>query len=93
MEPAGPRRIYRLDGPFGRLGTAGFIAGPNLLGYGPGSKAWALTITPTYQYKIFFARTEFSFIKASSITPGGGFGTSGTSDTQVRGILEAGLVF
>ena len=44
----------------------------------------------TYQYKIFFARAEASFIKASSITPGAGFGASGTSDTQVRGILEAG---
>jgi Putative beta-barrel porin-2, OmpL-like. bbp2 len=77
----------------GIAGTAGFLAGPNLLGYGPGSKAWELTITPTFQYKIFFARAEASFIKASSITAGAGFGTSGTSDTQVRGILEAGLVF
>jgi hypothetical protein len=77
----------------GIAGTAGFIAGPNLLGYGPGSKAWELTITPTYQYKIFFARAEASFIKTSSITPGAGFGLTGTSDTQVRGILEAGLVF
>jgi hypothetical protein len=27
---------------------------PNLL-YGPGSNAWSITVTPTYQYKIFFA--------------------------------------
>ena len=77
----------------GVAGAPGFIAGPNLLGYGPASKAWELTITPTFQYKIFFARAEASFIKASNITPGGGFGFTGTSDTQVRGILEAGFVF
>ncbi len=91
--PARVEYISSTGSNSGIPGTATFIPGPNLLGYGHGSKAWELTITPTFQYKIFFARAEASFIKASSITPGAGFGASGTSDTQVRGILEAGLVF
>ena len=40
--------------------TGGLASGsPNLL-YGPGSNAWSVTLTPTYQYKIFSARAEFS---------------------------------
>ncbi|MGT2492307.1 outer membrane beta-barrel protein [Cupriavidus basilensis] len=41
------------------IGSTGSAAGgaPNLL-YGPGSAAWSFTVTPTYQYKRFFARAE-----------------------------------
>ncbi len=70
--------------------------GANLLGYGPDSKAWTFTVTPTYQYKVFFARTELSLVKLSDITknaPGAGFGLSGNGTTQFRGVLEAGFVF
>jgi hypothetical protein len=46
---------------FEYIGSTGSLANgaPNLL-YGPGSKAWSITFTPTYQYKIFFARAEIS---------------------------------
>ena len=33
----------------------------NLLGYGVGSSAWSLTLTPTYQKGIFFVRGEASY--------------------------------
>jgi hypothetical protein len=65
---------------------------PNLL-YGPGSKAWSITVTPTYQYKVFFARTEFSFVGAMHTTPGLVFGQSGNSKTQTRLLLETGVIF
>jgi hypothetical protein len=65
---------------------------PNLL-YGPGSKAWSFTVTPTYQYKRFFARTEFSFVKANDFVSGSAFGPNGTSSTQTRVLLEAGVLF
>ncbi len=65
---------------------------PNLL-YGPGSKAWSFTITPTYQYKRFFARTEFSFVKANDFTSGSAFGANGTKSTQTRLLLETGVLF
>jgi hypothetical protein len=34
----------------------------DLLGYGAGSNAFSLTLTPTYQKGIFFARAEFSYV-------------------------------
>jgi hypothetical protein len=65
---------------------------PNLL-YGPGSKAWSVTVTPTYQYKIYFARAEFSHVGTTSTTPGLVFGPGGTNKTQTRAVLEAGILF
>jgi len=64
----------------------------NLL-YGTGSNAWSLTITPTYQDKAFFARTEFSVTQAMNSTPGDVFGATGTNTSQVRGMIEAGFMF
>lgn len=77
----------------GSSGSAGDTAKPNLLGYGIGSDAWSLTITPTYQNKAFFARGEASFVKLSSMTSGLGFGKSGTDDSQSRVMLETGFLF
>ena len=65
---------------------------PNLL-YGPGSKAWSITLTPTYQYKIFFARAEFSHVSANSTTPGLAFGRDGMNTTQTRFLFETGVLF
>jgi hypothetical protein len=64
----------------------------NLL-YGPGSSAWSLTFTPTYQEGIFFVREEVSFVQANSITPGLAFGRSGGSHSQARVMLETGIIF
>jgi len=65
---------------------------PNLI-YGPGSKAWSITVTPTYQYKIYFVRAEFSYVDASSTTPGSVFGPTGTATSQTRGLIETGVLF
>ena len=65
---------------------------PNLL-YGSGSNAWSITLTPTYQYKIYFARAEISHVAANSTTPGLAFGPSGTNTTQTRFLFEAGILF
>ncbi len=64
----------------------------NLL-YGPGSTAWSITLTPTYQYQRFFTRADFSFVRASSYTPGDVFGPNGTNRNQPRGVVEAGFLF
>lgn len=73
--------------------TGSFANGaPNLL-YGPGSNAWSVTLTPTYQYKIFFARAEVSHVGTSSTTPGLVFGRDGMNTTQTRALLEAGIIF
>src|SRR6516225_5291832 len=73
--------------------TGNAVSGtPNLL-YGPGSNAWSVTLTPTYQYKIYFARAEISHVGANSTTPGLAFGPSGTNTTQTRFLFEAGVLF
>jgi Putative beta-barrel porin-2, OmpL-like. bbp2 len=64
----------------------------NLL-YGPGSGAWSLTVTPTFQQKRFFVRGDLSFVRATDFTPGFAFGPTGTNRNQVRGVAQAGFVF
>ena len=61
--------------------------------YGPGSSAWSITLTPTFQYQRFFTRGDLSFVRANSITPGNAFGTSGTNPSQTRGVIEVGFLF
>ncbi len=65
---------------------------PNLI-YGPGSKAWSITLTPTYQYNAFFARAELSYVATQDTTPGLIFGPSGTDKSQARFLLESGIIF
>ena len=65
---------------------------PGLI-YGAGSKAWSVTVTPTYQYKRVFVRGEFSYVKAGNITNGAAFGRAGNEDTQSRLLVETGFLF
>ena len=62
--------------------------------YGPKSKAWSLTITPTWQNKLFFIRGDLSYTGLSDQAFGfGTTGTTGTKDDQFRALLETGIVF
>ena len=61
--------------------------------YGPGSGAFGLTVTPTYRKDAFFLRGDLAVVHATSMTPGFGFGTTGQSANQPRGVLEAGFMF
>lgn len=61
--------------------------------FGPGSAGWSITVTPTFQDHGFFVRGDFSFVQATSYTPGDGFGRLGTNRNQPRGELEAGFMF
>jgi hypothetical protein len=85
---------FSLPVRFEYIGSTGSAANgaPSLL-YGPGSNAWSITFSPTYQYKIFFARAEISHVGTSSTTPGLVFGPNGTNTTQTRGLLEVGVLF
>jgi hypothetical protein len=64
----------------------------NMLIAGPGSKAWSITLTPTYQYKVFFARLEGSYVSASDITPGFAYGPAFDRDSQTSVFFEAGVL-
>lgn len=61
--------------------------------YGPGSKAYSFTVTPTYTWSRFFIRPEFSYVRADDITPGAAFGAAGLNKEQVRGRMEFGVMF
>ncbi len=74
--------------------STGLVGGvqPSLL-YGPGSKAWSLTLTPTYQKKIFFIRGEVAYTKLVDFTPGFGLGPNLDATHQVRVAAETGILF
>jgi hypothetical protein len=76
----------------GRAEYIGTTGSNNLL-YGPGSHAFSLTFTPTYQYKYFFARGEVSWVKAGAITDGFAFGSAGSNTSQTRVLVESGILF
>jgi hypothetical protein len=71
----------------------GVACSPTNLMYGPGSDAWSITVTPTYQKGIFFARGEVSYVGVDHMTPGDGFGLKADAKSQVRGLIETGLLF
>jgi hypothetical protein len=84
---------FNLGGRVEYLGTTGnTLTSPNLL-YGPGSGAFSFTFTPTYQYSYFFARGEFSWVKANSVVSGLGLGPNLTGNSQTRVLLETGILF
>ena len=65
----------------------------NLVGYGPGSGAFTLTLTPTYQKGGMFIRGDIADVRATNIVPGDAFGDSGTKATQFRTAIELGFIF
>ena len=86
---------WGLAGRIEYIATSGNSSNPlstNLL-YGPGSEAFSATITPTFTYNRFFARADVSVVDITSLVAGFGFGSNGTARTQVRGLLEAGVIF
>ena len=76
------------------IGSTGSVANgaPNLL-YGQGSRAWSLTVTPTYQYKNYFGRVDASYVGTSGTTAGDAFGSNGSDTSQGRLMLETGILF
>jgi len=68
-------------------------ANADAIGYGPGSSATTLTVTPQYRRGHFLARVEYSNVHAEGFTPGLAFGTSGTSARQTRYGAEIGLTY
>jgi len=65
---------------------------PSLI-YGPGSGASSLTLTPSWQKGILFARPEASYVHAWKVVPGSGLGPVFNDKSQVRGLIEAGIIF
>ncbi len=91
---------YAFDRNFSLAGRAEYIfssgsladGAPSLV-YGPGSKAWSITVTPTYQRRIFYGRAELSCVDASGTAPGLALGPASRDNTQMRLMLETGVLF
>ncbi len=85
---------YSLGTRFEYIGSRGSVANgaPNLL-FGQGSRAWSVTVTPTYQFDMLFARLEGSYVRATKTVAGDAFGNSGNDKTQGRVLVEAGILF
>lgn len=66
---------------------------PTNLLYGAKSDAWSLTITPTYQKGVFFARGEVSYTRIGHLEAGYGFGRDLNKRDQVRALIETGILF
>jgi Putative beta-barrel porin-2, OmpL-like. bbp2 len=86
---------YSLTPSFSLAGRAEYIdsSGDTSLLYGPKSRAWSLTFTPTWQIKAFFVRGELSYTKLDKAAPGAGFGSAGMDDSQTRAMLETGFLY
>lgn len=63
----------------------------NELGYGPGSRAVGLTLTPIYQVKHWFIEGELSYVHAYHITPGEAFGQNGNQPNQFVAMINTGF--
>jgi Putative beta-barrel porin-2, OmpL-like. bbp2 len=72
--------------------AAAIDGAPNVL-FGPNSRAWTLTITPTLQRGPFFFRAEYAFVRATRFDFGFGFGNQGDRSSQSRVAIECGVVF
>ena len=86
---------WQIAGRAEYIGTSGSKNDPlgtNLL-YGAGSGAFSLTVTPTFTYNHFFARADISFVDITDGTTGFLFGTNFDQKTQLRGLLETGVIF
>lgn len=82
---------FRFESISNESAVGDLSANADLIGYGPGSAATSITVTPTYKSGPFFARLEWSHVNVTDLEPGLGFGAGGTIATQNRYIFELGV--
>ena len=84
---------FNLGGRLEYISSTGNVAtAPNLL-YGPGSGAFSFTLTPCFQWSNYFARADFSWVKANSVVTGFGLGPNADGRSQTRVMVETGIMF
>jgi hypothetical protein len=71
-----------------QTGKTGDVLAPVLV-YGPGTDAYSLTVSPTFQKGIFFIRSDLAYVHAS--VPA--FGSALDKSNQFRFTGEAGVLF
>lgn len=65
----------------------------DLVGYGAGSSAMSMTLTPAWHSGYILARLEISSVVLGLFAPGGGFGSMSTSNHQTRVLGQLGVQF
>ncbi|MBC5815244.1 MAG: outer membrane beta-barrel protein [Candidatus Eremiobacteraeota bacterium] len=83
----------RYESIVNRSSTLDLGANADLVGFGPGSKATTLTLTPAFKTGHTTIRAEYSNVNLGAFTPGLGFGNFGTTPSQSRVGLELGVQF
>lgn len=85
---------FSLGGRIEYIGSTGSLSdgAPNLL-YGPGSKAFSFTATPTFRWNRYFLRGDLSVVSIIDGISGDALGPNLNKANQVRGILETGVLF
>lgn len=91
---------YAFTPEFALAGRVEYIAqsgnrdtGSTSLLYGPGSRAFSATVTPTYQVDRYFVRGEYSLVQLFDVTPGQALGRTGLRTRQNRFAIETGVLF
>ena len=82
---------YSDTGTFGTGSSQTTLVG-NEMGYGPGSRAVSLTLTPIYQYKHWFVEGDLSYVHAYHLTAGEAFGQNGNQPNQFVAMLNTGIL-
>ncbi|MBV9737188.1 MAG: outer membrane beta-barrel protein [Candidatus Eremiobacteraeota bacterium] len=84
---------FRWESVWNNSSTGDTSGNADLVGYGPGSSARSITLTPTYHFAGYgVLRLEYSHVWISSFTPGLGFEIGGTGGNQDRFGFELGVV-
>ena len=84
---------FRFESVWNESATNDTSGNADLIGYGPGSSAISITVTPTYHFANYgVLRLEYSHVRLTTFTSGLGFGTSGNSGDQDRFGFELGVM-
>jgi hypothetical protein len=83
----------RYESAANRSNSTDIGANADFLGYGPGSKASTITLTPAFKTGHITIRGEYSAVNLFTFTPGLGFGSAGTGSAQSRVGIEIGAQF
>lgn len=83
----------RYESAANRSATTDPSANADFLGYGPGSSASTITLTPAFRTGHFDIRGEYSSVNLAQFTSGLGFGSAGTNRAQSRIGIEVGAQF
>jgi hypothetical protein len=67
--------------------------GPDLWFLNPGSKGYGFAVSPTWQGKHLFVRSDFGVLHLTTIGDGAGYGANGNGRNQATAVIGGGVLF